>query len=137
MIVITMGIKLVVVICALLLTQFAIVERRGCSLTLAPNTAAWIRHLTTSHSALLTVMGEATVPREECWTRLSLAMVIATMITTPQNRLDQPHSSAAGISVYQCGKCAKATLDVKTVLMFLPAMRISLVSGAGKVQSVT
>ena len=134
MIVITLLIKLVVAICALLIPIFAFVERRDCTLSLAPNTAAWIRHLTTSHSALLTVMGEATVSREECWTRLRLAMVTASMITMPQNRLDHFYNSAAGISASQCGKCAEATLVVKTVLMLRPVMRISLVSLAGEVQ---
>ena len=132
MIVITLLIKLVVAICALLIPIFAFVERRGCTLSLAPNTAAWIRHLTTSHSAILTVMELATVHREECWTRRSLAMVIATMITTPLNRLEKSHSSTAGISVYQCGKCAEATLDVKMDLMLRPVRRILLVPGAGE-----
>ena len=110
-------------------TKLAIVERsmRGCSPGLAHNTAVWLSHLTTSHSAMLTVLVRASVHREECWTRLSLAMVTATMITMPQNRLDMTLSSAAGISVCQCGKCAEATLDVKTVLMLRPVMRTSLV----------
>ena len=99
-----------------------------------PNTAAWIHHLTTSHSALSMNMVRESVPREECWTRLSLAMVTASMITMPQNRLELTHSSAAGISVCQCGKCAEATLDVKTVLMLRPVMRISLVSHGGEIQ---
>ena len=135
MIVITMGIKLVVVICALLLTQFAIVERIGCSLTLAPNTAAWLGHLTTSHSAILMIhMVIASVHREECWTRLRLAMVTATMITTPQNRLDMTLTSTAGISVCQCGKCAEATLYVKMNLILRSVMRTSLVSHGGEIQ---
>ena len=94
---------------------------------MAPNTVAWILHLTTSQSAILTVLVMATVHKEEFWTRLSLAMVTATMITMPQNILDRTHSSAAGISVCQRGKCAEATLDVKTNLMLRPVVRISLV----------
>ena len=73
----------------------------------------------------------ASAHREECWTRLRLVMVTATMNIKPQNRLDVTHSSAAGISVCQCGKCAEATLDVKTVLMLRSVMRISLVSHGG------
>ena len=61
-------------------------------------------------------------------------MVIATMNIKPQNRLDVTHSSAAGISVCQCGKCAEATLDVKMDLILRPVMRISLVSMAGEIQ---
>ena len=75
----------------------------------------------------MTVMDMAYVHREECWTRLRLAMVSVSMITMPQNRLDITHTSTAGISVCQLGKCAEATLDVKTVLMLRPVMRISLV----------
>ena len=82
----------------------------------------------------MTVKVGASVPREECWTRLRLAMAIATMITRPQNRMDMIHSSAAGISVCQCGECAEATLDVKTVLMLRSVMRISLVSHGGGIQ---
>ena len=131
-----LNLKLSVVISAYLLTEIVFVERsrRGCSLTGAPNTAAWIHHLTTSHSALLTVVVMATVPREECLTRLSLAMVTATMITMHQNSLDLTHSSTAGISACQCGKCAEATLDVKTVLILQPVMRISLVLHGGEIQ---
>ena len=106
-------------------------ERRDYPLTLGPNTAAMFCHLTTSLIAILTVKVGASVPREECWTRLRLAMAIATMITRPQNRMDMIHSSAAGISVCQCGECAEATLDVKTVLMLRSVMRISLVSHGG------
>ena len=74
-----------------------------------------------------------TVPhREECWKRRRLAMVAATMITMPQNKLGRTHSSAAGISVCQCGKCAEATLDVKMDLMLRPVMRISNVFHTGE-----
>ena len=76
----------------------------------------------------------ASVHREECWTRLRLAMVTVSMITMPQKRLDGTHSFTAGISVCQCGKCAEATLDVKTVLMLRSVMRISLVSMAGEIE---
>ena len=112
-----------VVISARLPIETVFVEKRVRSVNRAPNTAALIHHLETSHSAQLMNMVRATVLREECWTRLRLAMVTATMTTMPQKKLDLTHGSTVGISVCQCGKCAEATLNVKTVLMLLPVMR--------------
>ena len=57
-------------------------------------TVAWISFLTTEHIASLTDMDTATVYREEWCGRETLATITASMITRPQQLLEQIHFTA-------------------------------------------